>query len=157
MSDDPIHVLLVEDDEIDVEIFHRAFRQQQINYPIVHAIDGIEALQMLRGKHNDPGLVQPYLIFLDINLPRMNGIEFLHTLRQHLWREAAYQEISYVTKIYIRVEQNYSTLMSCQRRGAEWGGDCKCSAQFGCPNRPHAVGPVCYPGPSGDSRPHLLL
>jgi CheY-like chemotaxis protein len=76
------HILLVEDDEIDAEIVQRAFRQQQINYPIVHASDGIEALQMLRGEGKYPGLLQPYLILLDINLPRVNGIEFLQALRQ---------------------------------------------------------------------------
>lgn len=82
MSGYPIHILLVEDDEIDVEIFQRACQKQQISHPIVHASDGIEALQILRGEGNYPCLPQPYLILLDMNMPRMNGLEFLQTLRQ---------------------------------------------------------------------------
>lgn len=82
MADYPIHILLVEDDEIDVEIVQRAFQKQQINHPIVHASNGHEALQILRGADNYPCLPQPYLILLDINMPRMNGIEFLQMLRQ---------------------------------------------------------------------------
>jgi CheY-like chemotaxis protein len=82
MRNNPIHILLVEDDEVDAEVVQRAFQQQQISHPLTRAIDGMEALQMLRGEEGYPCLLQPYLILLDINLPRMNGIEFLQTLRR---------------------------------------------------------------------------
>jgi CheY-like chemotaxis protein len=82
MSNYPINILLVEDDEIDAEIVQRAFRQQHISHAIAHATDGLEALQILRGEGHYPFFPQPYLILLDINMPRMNGIEFLQTLRQ---------------------------------------------------------------------------
>lgn len=80
----PIQILLVEDDEIDAEIIQRAFHKQHIGHPLSRASDGLEALQILRGEGNYPGLAQPYLILLDINMPRMNGIEFLQVLRQDI-------------------------------------------------------------------------
>ncbi|MEA2698282.1 MAG: hypothetical protein QOI66_2553 [Myxococcales bacterium] len=74
----PLNILLVEDDEIDVENVKRAFRKNNIANPLWIAENGIEALQMLRS-----GTVPAprRLILLDLNLPRMNGLEFLHALR----------------------------------------------------------------------------
>ena len=76
------HILLLEDDDVDAEAVVRAFRTNQIATPISIAHDGIEALQMLHGEDGYAPLAYPYIILLDINLPRMNGIEFLHSLRQ---------------------------------------------------------------------------
>ena len=75
----PLNVLLVEDDEIDVENVRRAFRKHNITHPLWVAGNGIEALQMLR-----TGVVSAprRLILLDLNLPRMNGLEFLRALRK---------------------------------------------------------------------------
>jgi len=78
----PVHILLVEDDDVDAEAIVRAFRKQKIANPIVHVADGIEALAVLRGEDGQERLPHPYLILLDINMPRMNGIEFLQVLRQ---------------------------------------------------------------------------
>jgi len=78
----PVHILLVEDDEIDAEAILRAFRKQKIGNPITVVSDGIEALDLLRGTHGHAKLTYPYLILLDINLPRMNGLEFLQTIRK---------------------------------------------------------------------------
>jgi CheY-like chemotaxis protein len=74
----PLNILLVEDDEIDVENVRRAFRKNNIANPLWIAENGIEALQMLRS-----GTVPAprRLILLDLNLPRMNGLEFLQALR----------------------------------------------------------------------------
>lgn len=72
-----VSILIVDDDEVDVESFRRTFSKLKIANPIYRARDGIEALQMLRS-NNIPG---PYIILLDINMPRMNGLEFLHQLR----------------------------------------------------------------------------
>lgn len=79
MSTQPLNILLVEDDEVDVLNVRRAFAKNHIMNPLVVAGDGIEALEMLRGGQVPKGR---RLILLDLNMPRMNGIEFLRELRQ---------------------------------------------------------------------------
>lgn len=81
MADNTVKILLVEDDDIDVEMIHRAFKKAKISNPIVHATDGMEALKILRGVDGQEKMVSPYLILLDLNMPRMNGIELLEELR----------------------------------------------------------------------------
>lgn len=75
-----VHVLLVEDNEVDVEAVCRAFVKHKIANPIRVASNGVEALRILRGEGCAP-LPRPYLILLDINLPRMNGLELLREIR----------------------------------------------------------------------------
>jgi CheY-like chemotaxis protein len=81
MIGNPISLLLVEDDDIDAESIQRAFKKQKIANPLVRASDGIEALALLRGQDKEKQLKSPYIILLDINMPRMNGHEFLQELR----------------------------------------------------------------------------
>jgi CheY-like chemotaxis protein len=76
------HILLVEDDDVDAEVVIRAFRRKQISNPFTIVPNGIEALNALRGEGGRPRIPRPFVILLDINMPRMNGLEFLHTLRQ---------------------------------------------------------------------------
>jgi CheY-like chemotaxis protein len=76
-----VNLLLVEDDEVDVQGLKRAFSKSRIANPIMVARDGIEALEMLRGENGHEKLPKPHLILLDLNMPRMNGIEFLETIR----------------------------------------------------------------------------
>lgn len=75
-------ILLIDDDEIDAEAVQRAFRQHKLANPIIHAVDGIMALEILREKSAKSRLTKPYIILLDINMPRMGGLEFLHELRR---------------------------------------------------------------------------
>ena len=75
-----VTLLLVEDDLVDAEAIQRAFRQQRIANPFVVVRDGVEALAVLRGE-GDVEVPYPYVVRLDINMPRMNGIEFLENLR----------------------------------------------------------------------------
>jgi CheY-like chemotaxis protein len=76
-----VNLLLVEDDEVDVQGLKRAFNKGRIGNPITVARDGIEALEILRGENGHEKLPKPHLILLDLNMPRMNGIEFLETIR----------------------------------------------------------------------------
>lgn len=79
MQDKVLNILLVEDDEVDVMNVRRAFERNRITNPLFVARDGIEALAMLRtGKVP----LERRIILLDLNMPRMSGIEFLRELRQ---------------------------------------------------------------------------
>lgn len=78
----PISILLVEDDQIDAKAFLRAIREQRINNPVQRAKDGVEAWEILNGLSGDVPLEQPYIIVLDINMPRMSGIELLRKIRE---------------------------------------------------------------------------
>lgn len=82
MHDETVHILLVEDDDVDAELIERAFEKLKLANPITIVEDGIQAFQALRGEEGYERVPRPYLILLDINMPRMNGLEFLHQLRQ---------------------------------------------------------------------------
>jgi len=78
-----MNVLLVEDDEVDIMNVKRAFKKGNVTNPLYIANNGLEALELLRGENSNSPLVptQRRLILLDLNMPRMNGIEFLQALR----------------------------------------------------------------------------
>jgi len=69
-------ILLVEDDELDVISITRSLKNLRSDYELLTAYNGIEALKLLR----DMGR-KPDIILLDLNMPKMNGIEFLEALR----------------------------------------------------------------------------
>jgi CheY-like chemotaxis protein len=77
-----VTVLLVDDDDVDVQAVRRAFRKAKIANPIQVASDGLEALAMLRGENGHPPIMRPYIVILDLNMPRMDGLEFLTELRK---------------------------------------------------------------------------
>jgi CheY-like chemotaxis protein len=83
MSNKIFNILLVDDDQVDVMNVQRAFRKNNIQNPLYVAHNGLEALDMLRGSEGCQKITPtPRLILLDINMPRMNGIEFLRELRK---------------------------------------------------------------------------
>jgi len=82
MTEKTINILLVEDDEVDVMNVRRAFQKNNLNNPIQHAGNGIEALDLLRGQNGQKQIDLPRIILLDLNMPKMGGIEFLHELRK---------------------------------------------------------------------------
>jgi len=72
-----INLLMVEDDDIDATALKRALQKLKLLNPIYRARDGIEAIEMLRSGE----IPVPYIILLDLNMPRMNGLEFLEEIR----------------------------------------------------------------------------
>ena len=84
MQERIINILLVEDDEVNVMNVKRAFKKYKITNPLYVAGNGIEALSMLQAHDGQPPIVPENrrLILLDLNMPKMNGLEFLHALRE---------------------------------------------------------------------------
>jgi CheY-like chemotaxis protein len=74
-----LNILLVEDDEVDVMNVRRAFQKNRITNPLFVATNGVEALEQLRG-----GKIprDRRIVLLDLNMPQMNGIEFLREIRR---------------------------------------------------------------------------
>ncbi len=70
-----VSILLVEDDEVDVKALQRAFKKLKIANPVTVATDGIEGWATLQN------MKRPFLILLDINMPRMDGLELLRMIR----------------------------------------------------------------------------
>jgi CheY-like chemotaxis protein len=79
VEDKVLNILLVEDDQVDVMNVRRAFERNRIANPLFVAGDGIEALEMLRGGRVP---LTRRIVLLDLNMPRMTGIEFLRELRK---------------------------------------------------------------------------
>lgn len=70
-------ILLIEDDSVDTIMVKRALESLKVTNPLVNYSDGEEALNYLR----DPNNKKPSIILLDLNLPRMDGLEFLKVIK----------------------------------------------------------------------------
>ncbi len=70
-------ILLVEDDQVDVITARRAFKELEVTNELIHKGDGEDALEYLQDESN----VKPCIILLDLNMPRMDGFEFLETVK----------------------------------------------------------------------------
>ncbi|AFZ44509.1 response regulator receiver protein [Halothece sp. PCC 7418] len=83
MSKKQLNILLVEDDEVDVMTVQRAFKKNNLleDHQLFIANDGMQALQLLRGEGARKIPPNNRLVLLDLNMPKMGGIEFLHELR----------------------------------------------------------------------------
>lgn len=73
----PVTVFLVEDDDVDATSIIRAMKNKRIINPVMRAHDGVEAIEMLKaGK-----IPKPYLVLLDLNMPRMGGLDTMKAIR----------------------------------------------------------------------------
>ena len=81
ISHGSVNILLVEDDDGDAKAVRRAFSKAKIANPIFRAVDGVEALEMLRGENGKEKLIRPHILLVDLNMPRMNGFQLVSALR----------------------------------------------------------------------------
>jgi CheY-like chemotaxis protein len=79
----PKRILLVEDDYLDIISVKRALTKLNVEYTLHVAHNGAEALSMLMGSSAEYVNLHPDIILLDINMPKMNGIEFLEIIKKY--------------------------------------------------------------------------
>jgi CheY-like chemotaxis protein len=84
MTSETVRILLVDDDAVDILAIKRSFQKLRIANPLIEAQNGVEALEHLRGDNGREKIAAPCLIVVDLNMPRMGGIEFLDELRRDL-------------------------------------------------------------------------
>jgi CheY-like chemotaxis protein len=77
----PVNIVLVDDDDGDAKAVRRAFQKAKIANPFVRAVDGLDALDILRGANGKVKVAAPYLLLVDLNMPRMGGIQLIKALR----------------------------------------------------------------------------
>lgn len=81
MKHAPVSFLIVDDDIVSVMSMKRMIKKLRLLNPVVEAGDGIEALEILRATGDDAPLKFPYIVILDLNMPRMSGHDFMKELR----------------------------------------------------------------------------
>jgi CheY-like chemotaxis protein len=72
-------ILLVEDDNVDAMTVKRAMRDLREQHSVIHSVNGEEAMRYLTRQDT----VKPFVILLDLNMPKMSGIEFLKVIKAH--------------------------------------------------------------------------
>ena len=135
VSRNEVTILLVDDDDVDVESIRRALKKAKIANPVVVAHDGVDALDALRGTGGRERVASPYVVLLDLNMPRMSGLEFLDEIREDTAlrravvfvlttsnaerdRAAAYDRLIAGYMVKSRVGQDFLDLLSML--GAYW-------------------------------------
>lgn len=76
-------ILLIEDDYLDVESVKRALKKLHSEFELHVAHNGVDGLAMLTGGIPEKGKILPDIIILDINMPKMNGLEFLRIVKNY--------------------------------------------------------------------------
>lgn len=76
-----VKFLIVDDDVVSVMSIKRTLKRLRLVNPVRVASDGIEALEILRGDAGTERILPPYILTLDLNMPRMNGHELLEEIR----------------------------------------------------------------------------
>lgn len=79
--DKVINILMIEDDSLDVRDAQRTLDKMNVLYKMQVARNGEEALAYLKDGVNNPGYMRPDIVLLDLNMPKMNGAEFLQAIR----------------------------------------------------------------------------
>ncbi len=100
-----LKILLIEDDLIEVMKLNRTISSLDLPHQIVEAKNGEEALEIMNKKENLPDI-----IFLDLNMPKMNGIEFLTILKND-------ETLKYVPTIILTTSSNQKDMLDCYKIG----------------------------------------
>lgn len=100
-----LKILLIEDDMIEVMKFHRTISFLQLDHKIIEAENGEAALTLLEEKNELPDI-----ILLDLNMPKINGIEFLNILKSD-------DILRYIPTIILTTSQNQKDLLECYKIG----------------------------------------
>lgn len=81
MTESTLNVLVVDDDDLTAEMVRRSLKKVPGRFHVVAAVDGQDGLDTLRGR-GPQRVERPFIVLLDLNMPRMNGFEFLTQIRQ---------------------------------------------------------------------------
>ena len=100
-----LNILLIEDDMIEIMKLNRVVSSLKLNHNIVEANNGEEALKILQEKDELPDI-----ILLDLNMPKMNGIEFLNLLKGD-------NVLKYIPTIILTTSNNEKDLLECYKIG----------------------------------------
>lgn len=100
-----LNILLIEDDMIEVMKLNRVARSLDLNHTIIEANNGEEALTLLEKKDNLPDI-----ILLDLNMPKINGIEFLKIVKND-------DRLKYIPTIILTTSNNQKDLLECYKEG----------------------------------------
>ncbi len=100
-----LNILLIEDDMIEVMKLNRVKSSLQLNHNIIEASNGEDALTALEQKDNLPDI-----ILLDLNMPKINGLEFLHILKND-------DKLKYIPTIILTTSNNQRDLLECYKLG----------------------------------------
>jgi CheY-like chemotaxis protein len=103
----PKPILLVEDDSVDAMTVKRAMRDLQVNHSVIHSVNGEEAMKYL----TSPDMEKPFVILLDLNMPKMNGIEFLKVMK-------AYPELKTIPVIVLTTSKERRDILDSFELGA---------------------------------------
>ena len=100
-----LNILLIEDDAIEVMKFNRVLKTLGLNHKIIEANNGEEALSILKDKE-----IIPDIIILDLNMPKINGIEFLGILKND-------EYLKYIPAIILTTSNNHRDVLECYKIG----------------------------------------
>ena len=101
----PLKVLLVDDDTIEAMKLNRTIATLKMNHQIIEATNGEQALKLLEQKDGSPDI-----IFLDLNMPKINGIEFLSILKNR-------DSLKHIPIIILTTSSNNKDLLQCYKLG----------------------------------------
>ena len=105
MRNNNLKILLIEDDMIEVMKFNRTLSKLKLNHEIIEADNGEEALKILEDKNRIPDI-----ILLDLNMPKINGIEFLTILKND-------EVLKYIPTVILTTSNNQKDLLECYKIG----------------------------------------